>query len=176
MSVIACKARRSLLAASTAAWVAYACCRSVMSRMLTINSNSALLVERAQARLERKLASIAPSSRHREGSSHGTHLGCGRIVLAVQPMELVQALGKEQLDGLAQQLVGGVSEEFLSLVVDQPDTATRIRHHRGVRGELHQRLNEMWSTLPAPCPASVETVRRDGRGRQITACMGVILL
>jgi hypothetical protein len=68
-------------------------------------------------------------------------MGGSHIVRAVLSVYGPRALRDEHFDRLPQQLLYAVAEELFGQVVDEPDAATAVDYHGGVRGQLHQRFN-----------------------------------
>src|ERR1041385_2394642 len=71
--------------------------------------------------------------------SHGATPWIQEEIGAVAGMLGSEALGHQQLDWLAQQLVTRVAEEALSLVVDQHDLSPAVHHDHAARCRFYRR-------------------------------------
>jgi len=69
---------------------------------------------------------------------HRPHPRIGEVAAAVAAVLGLQALGHQELDRLAEQLLALVAEQPLGLAVDQTDAPLGVDDHHGVGGRLHQ--------------------------------------
>jgi hypothetical protein len=81
-----------------------------------------------------------------------------RVTGAVTHVLCPQALGHQQLDALADELLARIAEHALGLGIDQRNAALRADDHHGIRRSLQQAAETLLGTL------ALADVAADGGG------------
>ena len=106
-----------------------------------------LRLQRAQADLDRELAAVLAQAVQLQPSPHGAGTWFGKKIAPVVRVTGAEALGHQQLDGLAQQLVAAPAEQFHRLRVDEDDVPLAVDDDHGVRRGLQQVLELLVGAL-----------------------------
>ena len=106
-----------------------------------------LCLQRVQADLDRELAAVLAQAVQLQPSPHGAGAWFGKKIAPVVRVAGAEALGHQQLDGLAQQLVAAPAEQFHRLRVDEDDVPLPVDDDHGVRRGLQQVLELLVGAL-----------------------------
>lgn len=86
----------------------------------------------AEGDVDGELGAVPPAAGQLEAGAHGAGPGVGQVAVPVSHVGGPEAVGKQDLDGLADQLLPVVAEEALGLAVDQHQAPGGIGDHRRV--------------------------------------------
>jgi hypothetical protein len=106
-------------------------------------------LDRQEADLHRQLGAILAAARQLEPDPHRSGVRVPQEAVTVAAVLLANALGKEHLDGLAEELRPGVPEGGLGARADVGDAAFTVDPHDGVGRGLEESPLEVLGVRPS---------------------------
>ena len=94
--------------------------------------------QRREADLDRELAAVGPAGVEVEFGPHGPGVEVGGVPPPVEGVAILEPVGEEELDGLADELVATPAEQLLRLAVDEDDAPVAVGDHDAVWCRLEQ--------------------------------------
>jgi hypothetical protein len=99
--------------------------------------------QRAEADLDGELRAVLAQGEQVEAHAHRPASHALGVVATVRDVPVAEALGKQELDGLAGDLVRLMSEEQRNLVICENDVAGRVDNYHRVRCGIEHSAHEV---------------------------------